>query len=76
MAPRDYIFISLVSFLSDSGSFLLMRQQKIKGSEGSSNASAECEEYRGKVITDPLKEEGGLGVGGERKSDGVGCSLP
>lgn len=75
MAPRDYIFISLVSFLSDSGSFLLMRQQKIKGSEGSSNASAECE-FRGKVITDPLKEEGGLGAGGKRESDGVGCSLP
>jgi len=64
VAPRDYIFISLVSFLSDSGSFLLMRQRKIKGSEGSSNASAECEEFGGKVITDPLKEEGGLGRGG------------
>lgn len=62
MAPRDYIFISLVSFLSDSGSFLLMRQRKIKGSDGSSSAAAECEEFRGMVITDTPKdgrEEGG-----------------
>lgn len=72
MAPRDYIFISLVSFLSDSGSFLLMRRWKIKGSQGSLNTAAECEEFRGTAITDPLKEAGR--EGGE--SDGRGRSLP
>lgn len=65
MAPRDYIFISLVSFLSDSGSFLLMRQWKIKGSDGSARAAAESEAFRGEGITDPLKDgsrEGGRGI--------------
>lgn len=74
MAPRDSIFISLVSFLSDSGSFLLMRQPKIKGSDGSSSAAAaaECEEFRGTMMTDPLKDGGGGGEG----NDGRECSLP
>lgn len=54
-----------------------MRQQKIKGSDGSSIASAEREEFRGTVITDPLKEEGGVGRGSAGKqSDGRGCSPP
>lgn len=69
MAPRDYIFISLVSILSDSGSFLLMRQRKIKGSHGSLNAATECEEFRGTAITDPLKDGGEEG-----ENDGRGYS--
>lgn len=73
MAPRDSIFISLVSFLSDSGSFLLMRQQKIKGSDGSSSAAAECEEFRGMVITDPLKDGGEGGEGGRMMGGNALC---
>lgn len=59
MAPRDYIFISPVSSFSDSGSFLLMRQQKIKGRDRASMAAATREAFR---VTEP-SELGGEGRG-------------
>lgn len=64
MAPRDYIFISPVSSFSGSGSFLLMRQRKIKGRDRASMAAAMREAFR---VTDP-SELGGEGLG--RESDG------
>lgn len=64
MAPRDYIFISPVSSFSDSGSFLLMRQQKIKGRDSASTVAATREAFR---VTEP-SELGGEGL--RRESDG------
>ena len=64
MAPRDYIFISPVSSFSDSGSFLLMRQQKIKGRDSASMVAAAREAFR---VTEPSEL---AGVGLRRESDG------
>lgn len=64
MAPRDSIFISPVSSFSDSGSFLLMRQEKIKGRDSVSMVAA-SERHLG--VTEPSEMEG---RGPRRGSDG------
>ena len=55
MAPRDYVFISPVSSFSDSGSFLLMRWQKIKGRDSASMVAASKEAFR---VTEPSELRG------------------